>query len=118
MYIFIYYLKLNGLSFYNYYSGWLLTLYFEGLLIIIIITTAFYFSVFEIDFFSLTINLFLYITAISHQTLALSTLFDSPKIAGEVGGFIQIIPVFLFYLKIFHLSNDQHTLINLICLFP
>ena len=107
-----------GLSSVSYVLGWMFTLYLEGLLVALITISAIQFTDVKVDMGSVCLSYVLYVIAVTHQTFALTTLFSSPKLAGELGSFIQSIPSVLIYVIAFGYTAKSQTFVNLCCLFP
>lgn len=86
-----------GCSQRGYLSGWFLTLYLEALIVSLLTLGAIIYVEPNISNLTLCQLYFSYVLAVTHQTFFLTTFFDSPKLAGELGSFIQTIGVFIYY---------------------
>ena len=96
----------------------MITLYLEGMIVMIVTILAVYYSGIETSMLEISLVYVCYIFAATHETFALTTLFDSPKLAGELGSFLQSLPMILYYYLQFSNPPKPTIFFYLACLFP
>ncbi|KAL4460035.1 hypothetical protein ABPG74_003561 [Tetrahymena malaccensis] len=110
--------KIMGLTQQAYITGWLITSYLKMISIAIITIFALYISGYAGEGFGMiSLNFCIYLIASVHQTFAISTVFSSPKLAGEIGTFILTLTPLLYY-YITYGAQVSDTIYTLLCLLP
>lgn len=93
----------------SYILGWLATYYFKSLIVIFITLGALLMSKLgeDSDLFNISICFILFQFAATNQTFALSTFFNNPKLAGQIGTFIMTVASLLYFGVFFQSDSDD-----------
>lgn len=86
-----------GMTQSSYVWGWMLTCYVKGMIAILIMIIALERMGVSDSLLELSLIMVLYMLAVTHQTFAISTFFNNPKLAGEIGSFVQQVVIIQFY---------------------
>ena len=109
-----------GLSDTAYFIGWLLFNYIKIFFVAIVTLGTIYNSSLYVEdqFFELCVAFTIYLIASVHQTFMMTSFFNNPKLAGEIGTFVLSLTSLFYFLLTFKLDGTSDTVFFLVCLLP